>query len=380
MKNIFLTFFGALLYISSIAQSPQKFNYQAVVRNNTGVIVTNQNISIKAEILANDQSTILYSETHAITTNAQGLFSLQVGGGNIIAGLFSSIDWSNGNRYIRTSVDLSGGSNFQLMGTSQLLSVPYALYSKDVPVSVSLSGDTVKIGNHSIIIAGSSSLNDPNISTSINNGLVAYYPFNGNANDESGNGNNGTVNGATLTSDRFGNINKAYNFQKIYKNYISVNYSVGNFGVGDFTISLWVLVKDTSTWSSLINKRYDEDWGNWWEFNQMQQFGTGFGINESNNSNNLGALSDPIKINKDIWYNLVALRNGNTLKIFKNGLLVKTANTSIIHNISNTKKVLIGAIIAPISGTLACHDGKIDDIRIYNRALNQSEISYLANH
>ena len=70
------------------------------------------------------------------------------------------------------------------------------------------------------------------------NGLVGYWPFNGNANDQTPNGNNGTVNGATLTTDRFGNANSAYNFDGI-NDYIQINNIVGNFGLSDFTISIF---------------------------------------------------------------------------------------------------------------------------------------------
>jgi hypothetical protein len=96
------------------------------------------------------------------------------------------------------------------------------------------------------------------------NGLVGYWPFNGNANDESANGNNGTVNGATLSADRFGNANKAYSFDGV-DDYITINNTVGNFGTSDFTISLWYLANNLNA-SHLINKRYNESCGNWWEF------------------------------------------------------------------------------------------------------------------
>ena len=86
------------------------------------------------------------------------------------------------------------------------------------------------------------------------NGLVAYYPFNGNANDVSGNGNNGTVNGATLTTDRFGNANSAFSFNN---NNISVPHN-SNFGIiqtGQETISLWAFLEGAQTTQHLIGKR-----------------------------------------------------------------------------------------------------------------------------
>ena len=72
----------------------------------------------------------MFSETHAPVTNQFGLFTLQVGAGTVVSGTFATINWGVGDKYIRTSVDLTGGTNYQLMGMSQLLSVPYAFYAE----------------------------------------------------------------------------------------------------------------------------------------------------------------------------------------------------------------------------------------------------------
>lgn len=116
---------------ASVGQTvvPQRINYQAVARNAAGMALVNQSLSVKMEILEEDQQTILYAETHAVTTNAFGLFTLAIGGGTALQGSFSHIAWGKGGKFIRTSADLSGGANYQLMGTSQLLSVPYALFA-----------------------------------------------------------------------------------------------------------------------------------------------------------------------------------------------------------------------------------------------------------
>ena len=244
----------------------------------------------------------------------------------------------------------------------------------DALVGNGVSGDIVVISpNGTSTLGGFVFIN----STIPTNGLVAWYPFTGNTLDSSGNNNHGTNYGATLTTDRFGNTNSAYSFQKKNKNYIKVNNTLGNFGTSDFTISLWFNVNDTSIWTSLINKRYNESWGNFWEFNQGQKFGAGFDLNETTNGTNSGGLADSGEIQKNIWYHWMIVRTGATLQFFKNGVLIKKVSTSIIHNISNTNQLVIGSIIAPISGTLCSHDGKIDDIRIYNRALNSTEVQSL---
>ncbi len=128
MKTLLLLLTIGLYSIPGLSQTtPQKFNYQGVARNSSGVTLSNQNISIKVQILDSDSSTIVYEEIHSATTNQFGLFSLQIGGGVVNSGLFASIQWGSGRKFIRTFVDLTGGTNHQLMGTSQLLSVPYAL-------------------------------------------------------------------------------------------------------------------------------------------------------------------------------------------------------------------------------------------------------------
>lgn len=112
------------------AQAPQKFNYQAIARNNTGVELANQSVGIRVSILDGGPSgTLVYEETHTKTTNAFGLFNLEVGGGSVVSGNFASIAWGSGSKYIKTEIDPTGGSNYNVAGNSQLLSVPYALYA-----------------------------------------------------------------------------------------------------------------------------------------------------------------------------------------------------------------------------------------------------------
>ena len=142
MKSTILFLFVFVLTLSSFAQVPQKFNYQAVVRNNTGVIIANQKISIKIEVLQIDsnQTSVLYAETHTPTTNAYGLFNIQIGSGSIVSGNLSSMNWGTGNKYLRTSVDLTGGNNYVTMGTSPLVSVPYAQYATKADTALYIKG------------------------------------------------------------------------------------------------------------------------------------------------------------------------------------------------------------------------------------------------
>jgi len=131
MKKLFTLFVIAALTISVFAQSPQKMSYQAVVRNTSGVLQANQAVGMKISILQGSETgTAVYVETQTKTTNANGLVTLEVGSGTIVSGTFAGIDWSNGTYYIKTETDPTGGTSYTITGTSQILSVPYALYSK----------------------------------------------------------------------------------------------------------------------------------------------------------------------------------------------------------------------------------------------------------
>ena len=115
----------------TIAQAPQKMSYQSVVRNAANQIVANQSIGVKISIVEGSLTgTTVYAETHTTTTNANGLFTLEAGGGTPTIGTFATINWGNGSHYIKSEIDLTGGTNYSLSGTMELLSVPYALYSE----------------------------------------------------------------------------------------------------------------------------------------------------------------------------------------------------------------------------------------------------------
>jgi hypothetical protein len=131
MKNIYFLIIAILISSGNLfAQAPQKFNYQAVARDASGNLIANQSVNFRISILqASASGTAVYVETHAKTTNAFGQATLVIGGGTIVSGNFSIISWGNNSYYLKTEMDATGGSTFALMGTTQLLSVPYALYS-----------------------------------------------------------------------------------------------------------------------------------------------------------------------------------------------------------------------------------------------------------
>ena len=145
---------GVLLYASiSYGQAPQAFNYQSIIRNSSGELVSNQEVGIQISILQGSASgTGVYVETHSPTTNANGLATLNIGEGIVETGVFGDIDWANGPYFVETSTDPDGGTNYSISSVSQLLSVPYAMQSL---VADSLNGfDVPSVESKSRIIYG----------------------------------------------------------------------------------------------------------------------------------------------------------------------------------------------------------------------------------
>jgi hypothetical protein len=130
MKRNYTLLLFLLATVSILAQTPEKMSYQLVLRGASNTLLTNQQVGIQISIL---QTTItgsaVYTETQTATTNINGLVSLEIGTG-ASSDNFSAIDWSTGPFFIKTATDASGGSNYSIIGTSQLMSVPFALYAK----------------------------------------------------------------------------------------------------------------------------------------------------------------------------------------------------------------------------------------------------------
>ncbi len=132
MKRL-ITFLVAVLVTTNIfSQAPEKMSFQAVVRDQNGNLKTNTSIGVQVLITKDGGffPQTVYSETHTTSSNSNGLITLEIGGGTVVSGNFSTIDWGNGSYSIKTNYDLTGGANYSLLGTSKLLSVPYALYAK----------------------------------------------------------------------------------------------------------------------------------------------------------------------------------------------------------------------------------------------------------
>ena len=164
--------------IFAIAQAPQKINFQSILRNTNGEVVANKSVSLKISILSGSISgSSVYGETHAKTTDASGLISLQIGNGTVLSGIFANIDWGGASHFIKLEADFNGGSNYVVLGTQELMSVPYALYATKTDTStLNLTSrlatklnatDTVSLSN--LINANNANTNSGSSDTSLLN-------------------------------------------------------------------------------------------------------------------------------------------------------------------------------------------------------------------
>jgi hypothetical protein len=131
MKKLYTILAVLFLTASAFAQAPEKMSYQAVVRDSGDALVTSQPVGMQISILQTTATgTAVYVETQTPTTNVNGLVSLEIGTGTVVSGDFTTIDWSTDSYFIKTETDPAGGTTYTITGTSQLMSVPFALYAK----------------------------------------------------------------------------------------------------------------------------------------------------------------------------------------------------------------------------------------------------------
>jgi len=208
------------------------------------------------------------------------------------------------------------------------------------------------------------------------NGLVGYWPFNGNANDESGNGNNGTVNGATLTTDRNGNAGKAYSFDGVDDVIIVSDNNELRLNSGDFTIALWYKINSYGLSNRhFIFKSDGPGSTNKWGFQKTAVVNGGPSLSFHTSGALGGYWVNGSVVQDYVWHHAIVVRNGNLFNIYEDGILL--TSVSNIPMQTSTQAMRIGG--SEINGGDAWHHGPLDEIGIWNRALTQQEIADLYN-
>ncbi|MDG1176359.1 MAG: right-handed parallel beta-helix repeat-containing protein, partial [Flavobacteriales bacterium] len=324
---------------------------------------------------------------------------------------FASYNWSNGDSSQLTYAKATGMYSVQVTDTNGC-SAEDSVFVSIINDSI-LQNDTIICKGDSVRLSVSQTMsqalticNGNNLPSNLQTGLVGYWPFCGNANDESGNGNNGTINGATLTTDRFGNVNSAYDF---LGRDLGGNTSVSIPHVNDFnddtiTISIWL--------NKLRNKVPITPGGNFLDceyvyskansaFSSCGEKKRAFEIRiESSGNGNDAKVSEPFSllaagcnpsqttlyplykdsVYSDVWYHVVYSQQNKSALLYLNGNLVKSGSFAQKF-LKNNANIILGqnwcSFAGNISETKRDYSGKLDDFAIWNRALNESEIQQL---
>lgn len=182
-KHLWILSLFAIIANLGKAQSPQKFSYQAVVRDASGSLLVNKSVGLRMAILhKSPNGTEVFAETHKPQSNSNGLITAEVGGGAAIVGVFNGINWADGPYYIKTEIDPTGGSSYTISGTVELLSVPYALYAKTAAEFMENDPEFKKSVSAGITVQDTARWNaklsgftekDPLFAQSVANGIVA---------------------------------------------------------------------------------------------------------------------------------------------------------------------------------------------------------------
>ena len=402
-----LTILFSLLIVHAFAQAPQGIPYQAVARNSSGAVLASTAISVRFTIRDSVASgAIKYRETFSVTTSTQGIFSVNVGQGTPVTGTFAGINWGTNAKFLQVELDPAGGSSYVDMGTQQMMSVPYSIYSNNGMPAVTAVGDILYSNGTNWVklpagadgqiltmsggvpvwaaLSGSGSSGGSGgggiPSYLPTTGLVAWYPFTGNANDSSGNGHNGTNYGATLTTDRNGNTNRAYSFDGV-SNYMSVP-NIAQSGNSARSFVCWVQITDSSNEQCIISSGYPSPYNT---FNLVYNYHSSVGVTYNVGLGVMGFVpgdyypitgTTGMAISNGQWHQAVVTYDGaGALKLYVDGILnnstIGMTYTTTAQNNFFGKSNHVGAE--------GYYDGKLDDIAIYNRALTATEITQIYN-
>ena len=218
---------------------------------------------------------------------------------------------------------------------------------------------------------------------------MAYYRFNGNANDASGNGNNGAIHGVTLTSDRNGNSNSAYSFDGV-NDFIEVAHSDSLDITSEISISLWTKMDNAGGSLSLNQYFISKGTGGWYTEDNTYNFYLANGADDwlvltlcpeggsgsDDSSNTYSPEIDLSNLSSSEWYHFVATWDGSVIQLYKNGIHIEESDTDFSGIINS---MVANLNIGVLGDGTRYFSGMMDDIRIYNRALSASEVQGLYN-
>ncbi len=336
-------------------------------------------IAIYNRALTQAEITALYNSN---STNTYTITSSSGANGSITPSGSVTVNAGSSKRFLFTptsgykvdSVNVNGvkvdslvGYTFDNVSANNTIKVTF----KAKPINLTATKTTVCSNNTNTTLTVNSNFSNNTLGNMPTNGLVGYWPFNGNANDESGNGNNGTVNGATLTTDRFGNSISAYNFNG-NQQYIVTNSIQSQ--LSSKTFSAWVKLNSLNqTGGGVISiqkpngSEFDALVYN--EFSSGWFFGSDY-LSRSSTSNFIESQSNE-------WINMVVSYENNNFKMYRNGILIHTSSQYALKTFSLDCVFLFG--FRHYWAANGFINAKLDDIFIYNRALSDTEIQQLYN-
>jgi hypothetical protein len=310
MRNLYTLLILLFLSLSIYAQSPEKMSYQAVVRDANNTLLANKTIGMQISIIQSTISgTAVYTESHSVDANSNGLVSLEIGTGSTL-GNFSLIDWSAGPYFIKTETDPTGGSSYTIIGTSQLMSVPFALYAKTSRSSQNNANDIATNATDIATNATEIAANDTDIAANANDIANNTNDIATDATDIADNVTDIATNATDIVANA-NNINTnassiADNAANIAANDAAKTYSVNTFyaELGGYVIE----VRDGGK-HGLVVAMQDQGVSNWYEADNL--------LSNANNHDAYGArFMDwrlPTKRELNLMYGVFSGGNGASL-------------------------------------------------------------------
>ena len=289
---------------------------------------------------------------------------------------FITYTWSNGDStqtiYAKStgmySVQVTDSNGCSAEDSVFVSIINYSIIQNDTTIC---KGDSVILSVSQPIGQALTICNGNNLPSNLQTGLVGYWPFCGNANDESGNGNNGTVNGATLTTDRFGNANSAYDFDGVNDYLDFGNPTLLNPTPFSYSQSCWIKLVDYSAIQDPILSKRHQDNGNDWATALIKSDGKASFFSDDKQHYTTNFATSPV-LDSSFWYQFTFVKNGYSYIMYMNGYLVDSIYDTHIMGGTNDN------FIAGKQGAWnSFFKGKIDDIGIWNRALSSSEAQQL---